>query len=173
MVSYGIIFVDDDALIENIEIQINQEIKFVNVNTWKVYEQYTFNKKKIQRQLGVFNGSFDYFPIAQLALESRRGDLNGYQLKGMTESIPAYLSIDLSAATFDNISQTYDVTESVSGMFYDIFLEVKDYLNFTFTLHKRKDGEWGPTKVLENGTVIAAGIVSSVTSGFADMCVAR
>ena len=38
---------------------------------------------------------------------------------------------------------------------------------------ERKDGEWGPTKVLENGTVIAAGIVSSVTSGFADMCVAR
>ena len=173
MVSYGIIFVDDDELIENIEIQINQEIKFVNVNTWKVYEQYTFNNKTFKRHLGFFNGSFDYVAIEKLSLEDRRRDLNGYQLKAMTESAPVLKSIDLSTATFDNTSQTYDVTNSVSGMYHNIFLEMQEYLNFKYTLHKRKDRKWGPTKVLENGTIITAGIVKSLTSGFAEMCVAR
>jgi hypothetical protein len=69
------------------------------------------------------------------------------------------------------MSQSFDVTNLVGGTFYYIFQELQTYLNFTYSLHKRKDGKWGPTTVLANGSVIAAGITKSVTSGFAEMIV--
>ena len=173
MVLYGVIFVDDIKVIDNIQTRIDQDIKFVDAETWKVYEHYTFNKKTIKRQLGFFNDPFDYVPIVQLAFEDRRSDLNGYNIKAITESLQPYVSIDLASSTFDEASQTYDVTKSVTGMFYDIFLNMQEYLNFTFTLHKRKDGKWGPTEILANGTIVTAGIIESVTSGFAEMCATR
>ena len=48
---------------------------------------------------------------------------------------------------------------------------MQDFLNFTSTLHKRKDGAWGPTTVLPNGTIQARGITESLSSGFGEMIV--
>ena len=56
-------------------------------------------------------------------------------------------------------------------MHYELYLSLQDFLNFTATLHKRKDGKWGPTTVLPNGTISAVGITESLTSGFAEMIV--
>ena len=64
---------------------------------------------------------------------------------------------------------SYDVTNSTEGMHYELYLSMQDFLNFTATLHKRKDGEYGPTTVLPNGTIEARGITESLTSGFAEM----
>ena len=58
-------------------------------------------------------------------------------------------------------------------MFYEMFLVMQKYLNFTSSLHKRKDGKWGPSIILENGTLITGGIIHSVASGFAEMLIAR
>ena len=59
-------------------------------------------------------------------------------------------------------------------MFYDMFLTLQEKLNFTATLHKRKDSHWGVAKVLGNGTVIASGgIIEDVALGDAEMIVAR
>ena len=58
-------------------------------------------------------------------------------------------------------------------MLHEMFLVMQKELNFSATLHKRKDGKWGPTLVSPNGTIEAHGIVRSVTSGFAKMIVAR
>ena len=91
---------------------------------------------------------------------------------GKTTGTP-YTSIDLTTATFDEKSQTYDVTKSVTGLYHEMFLEMQKMLNFTSTLYKRKDGEWGPTTVFKNGTILTGGIVESLTSGFAEMIVAE
>ena len=81
---------------------------------------------------------------------------------------------DLSSAPFDEKSQTYDVTHFTKGMFYDIFLALQEKLNFTATLHKRKDGYWGVAKILENGTVIpSGGIIEDVALGDSEMVLAR
>ena len=48
---------------------------------------------------------------------------------------------------------------------------MQKYLNFSATLRKRKDGKWGPTTVLGNGTILTAGIVESLTSGIGEMIV--
>ena len=66
---------------------------------------------------------------------------------------------------------SYEVTKSTEGMHYELYLSMQDFLNFTATLHKRKDGAWGPTTVLPNGTIQARGITESLTSGFGEMIV--
>ena len=89
----------------------------------------------------------------------------------MTEDSPPFIYLDLPSATYDETSETFDVTKSVDGMYYEMFLIMQKRLNFTATLRKRKDGKWGPTTVLENGTIITDGIVKSLTSGFGEMIV--
>ena len=66
---------------------------------------------------------------------------------------------------------SYDVTKSTEGMHYELYLNMQDFLNFTATLHKRKDGAYGPTTVLPNGTIQARGITESLTSGFGEMII--
>ena len=171
MTSFGIIFADNVEVIDDLPTKINQDIVFVDVKTWKVYENYAINDKVIKHQLGFFNNSLEYVQTMKSSFENRRGNFHGYQMKAMTEHGPPYLSIDLSFAKYDDMSHTYDVTNSISGMFHGIFEDLKESLNFTSSLHKRKDGKWGPTTVLGNGSVIAGGIIKSVTSGFAEMAV--
>ena len=168
-VRYGIIFVENIQAVNDLQIKINQDIIFVDVETRRVYENYAINDEVIKRQLGYFNNLYKYVQKMKLSFEERRGNFHGYQIKAMTEHYPPYLSIYLSSAKYDEKSQTFDVTNLVGGTFYHIFQELQTYLNFTYSLHKREDGKWGPTTVLANGSVIAAGITKSLTSGFAEM----
>ena len=171
MTSFGIIFADNIEVIDDLPTKINQDIVFVDVKKLKVYENYSFNKMIIKRQLGFFNNLFEYVQTMKLSFEDRRGNFQGYQMKAMTGHYPPFLSIELSSAEYDEMSKTFDVTNSVEGMFYYILQDLQEYLNFTSSLHKRLDGKWGPTTVLANGSVIAGGIVKSLTSGFAEMIV--
>ena len=169
--SFGMILFDNHEVIDDLPTEINQDIVFVDVETWKVYENYAINDKVIKRQLGFFNNMFKYVPTMKLSFEDRRGNFQGHQMKAMTGHYPPFLSIELSSAEYDEMSKTFDVTNSVEGMFYYILQELQEYLNFTSSLHKRLDGKWGPTTVLANGSVIAGGIIKSLTSGFAEMIV--
>ena len=171
MTSFGIIFADNIEVIDELPTKINQDIVFVDVKTWKVYENYAINNIVIKRQLGFFNNSLEYVRTMKQSFEDRRGNFHGYQMKAMTGHYPPFLSIDLSSAEYDEISETFDVTNSVEGSFYYILKELQEYWNFTSSLHNRLDGKWGPTTVLANGSVIAEGIAQSLTSGFAEMIV--
>ena len=169
--SHGIILVDNTKVIDSLPTKINQDILFVDITSRRVYENYAINDEVIKRQIGFFNNLYKYVRTMKLSFEDRRDNFHGYQMKAMTEHLPPYLLIDLSFAKYDDMSHTYDVTNSISGMFHGIFEGLKESLNFTSSLHKRKDGKWGPTTVLANGSVIAGGIIKSVTSGFAEMAV--
>ena len=167
--SFGIILAESIDVILDLPTKINQDIVFVDVKTWKVYENYAINDKVIKRQLGFFSNSLVYVQTMKLSFEDRRGNLQGYQMKAMTNHYPPFISISYLSAKYDEMSKTFEVTNSVDGMFYDIFQDLQEYLNFTSSLHNRLDGKWGPTTVLANGSVIAGGIAESVTSGFAEM----
>ena len=169
--SHGIVLVDNAEVIDSLPTKIKQDIFFVDIKTRRVYENYAINDEAIKRQLGFLNHLYKYVKTIKMSFESRRGNFHGYHMKAMTENLPPFLSVALSSAGYDERSQTFDVTNSVEGMFYYIFQELQEYLNFTYSLHKRKDGKWGPTTVLANGSVIAAGITKSLTSGFAEMIV--
>ena len=169
--SHGIILVDNTKVIDSLPTKINQDILFVDIKSRRVYENYAINDEVIKRQIGFFNNLYKYVRTMKLSFEERRGNFQGYQMKAMAGHYPPYLSIELSSAEYDEMSKTFDVTNSVEGMFYYVLQELQEYLNFTSSLHKRLDGKWGPTTVLANGSVIAGGIVKSVTSGFAEMIV--
>ena len=169
--SHGIILVDNIKVIDSLPTKINQDILFVDIKSRRVYENYAINDEVIKRQLGFFNNLYKYVRTMKLSFEDRRGNFQGYQMKAMAGHYPPFLSIELSSAEYDEMSKTFDVTNSVEGMFYYVLQELQEYLNFTSSLHKRLDGKWGPTTVLANGSVIVGGIIKSVTSGFAEMIV--
>ena len=160
-------------MIEALSTEINQEIQFVNTETWEVYEHYTVNNEKIQTKLGVFDKNFRFIPTTLQSFVQRRGNFHRYNLKAITEEEIPYIKIDLSLPNYDETNQVYDVTEKVEGMYYDIFQILQEQLNFTASIHKRKDGKWGPITKLENGTILTAGIASSITSGFAEIVATR
>ena len=127
-----------------------------------------------KNQLGFFNAAFQYQPIIEKSFLDRRGNFQGYKMKAMTEQVPSpYVYIDLKNAQLDETSQTYDVTHSTQGMFYDIFMILQEKLNFTATLHKRKDSQFGYAKVLTNGTIITSKVHADVAEGDAEFIVAR
>ena len=66
IVRFGLIFVDQVSAINDLPTKINQDIKFVDMQTWKVYEHYEINKKFIKNQLGLFNKTFQYVPIIKV-----------------------------------------------------------------------------------------------------------
>ena len=167
--SFGIIFVHHTKFIHDLPTKINQNVQFVVVGTWKVYECYTINGIKIMKQLGFFDVDFHYIPITTLSFEERRSNFHGYKTKIMTDEWPTRSTFNSKPATLDVKSQTYDVTNLTKGIEYDLLMDMQNYMNFTTTIHKRKDGQWGPVTILENGTIFTAGIVESVTSGFAEM----
>ena len=160
-------------MIEALSTEINQEIQFVNTETWEVYEHYTVNNEKIQTKLGVFDKNFRFIPTTLQSFVQRRGNFHRYNLKAITEEEIPYIKIDLSLPNYDETNQVYDVTEKVEGMYYDIFQILQEQLNFTASIHKRKDGKWGPITKLKNGTILTAGIASSITSGFAEIVATR
>ena len=156
---------------EGLSTKINQEIQFVNTESWEVYEHYTINNEKIQRKLGFFDKNFKYIPTTLQSFVQRRGNFQGYHLRAITEEDPPTIKINLSSTNYDEINQVYDVTENIEGMYYDMFRILQKQLNFTTSIHKRKDGKWGPITMLENGTILTAGVPNSLTSGFAEIAV--
>ena len=171
MISYGIIFVNNTKTIESLATKINQNIQFVDVNTWRVYEHYKINKEKIMLELGFFSNNFTYIAATNSSFEERRSNFQGYQMKVMTGLFSPYIIIDYNTAILNIESQTYDVTTSVKGLDIDLFQDMQNYMNFSTTLHERQDKKWGPITALDNGTIIPRGIVESVTSDFAEMIV--
>ena len=65
IVKSGLIFVDQAKVINDLPTKINQDIKFVDMQTWKVYEHYKINKRTIKNQLGFFNSAFQYVHSVQ------------------------------------------------------------------------------------------------------------
>ena len=171
-IKFGIIFIKRIQTLNDLSTKINQDIKFVDIQTWKVFEHYKINNQKIMNYLGFFNNSFNYIPVIDKSFENRRGNFQGYHIKAMTEIAAPYTMVDVSKSIYDEDSKTYDVTKTANGFFIEeIFLDMKKWFNFSASLYKRKDGKWGPTIVLDNGTILAGGIVESLTSGFAEMMV--
>ena len=65
------------------------------------------------------------------------------------------------------------MTHHTKGMYYDIFKILQEYLNFTATLHKRKDSKFGVAQVSSNGTITTTYLHADVATGYADIALAR
>lgn len=131
----GIIFTKGIEDIYDMVSEINQDIMFIDTLTWNVYEHYTINEENVFNLLGFFNNtSFQYQPLIKLSFYERRGNLQGYEMKVMSEEIGPFIYFDLTNAPFDDKSQTYDVTYSTQGnIHYSIHYNIFFFFNGTIS----------------------------------------
>ncbi len=61
-------------------------------------------------------------------------------------------------------NKTYDVTNHVSGLFYQVLVHLAANLNFTYSIYKREDGVWGSLD--DNGKT--TGMLSDLEQGLVD-----
>ena len=103
---------------------------------------------------------------------ARRADFHGAKLTGLTEEWLGIEIGNLESAPYDVIEDRYDVTNLVSGAFYDILKNLESSLNFTTKLYKRKSGGWGLPIEYPNGTIdLGSGMVKDLVTGSADLLV--
>ena len=163
------IFIENTNAMDELSTRINQDIKFIDINTLKVFEQYSINGEYKTNQLGFFNSNYQYQQVIDTQFLERRSNFHGYHMKAIADEVGPFVYFNLSTATLDETTQMYDVTHSTKGMYYDLFLALQEKLNFTAKLYKRKDSKWGMVNLLSNGSVIASGMHADLAEGDAEI----
>ena len=156
---------EHDSMFEN--IQINQQVYFITPSL-DLFEKYVVNDQIIVNKIGHFVNE-TYVPnisVEQNFLR-RRQDFHGFEMIAMTEELEQAIEImNLENAIYFPSNQTYDVTNSVQGPFYEVWKNLEKVFNFSTKLYKRKDEIWGVPIKLSNGTIeISEGMVKDVWSG--------
>ena len=125
--------------LNNENVEINQQIYFLT-SSLELHEMYTVNGHVITKKLVYFVGNL-LIPIDSIEqnLLKRRKNFHGFQMIGMTDTIPSAIQINIENATYFSSNQTYDVTNSMQGSYYDIWKNLEIVLNFT-TKEKRETG---------------------------------
>ena len=160
-----ILIQDHDVIFEN--IQINQEVYFLSPSL-DLFEKYIVNHQIIIQRLGNFvNDSFIPNTLVKQNFFKRRQDFYGFGMIAVTEEIESAIEINLKNATYFPYNQTYDVTNSIQGSFFDIWKNLETTLNFTTKIYIRKETKgWGVPNELSNGTILLSdGVVKDVWSG--------
>ena len=111
----GIVFIDKIEMIGELSTRINQDIKFIDITTWKVYEHYTINREIKINQLGFFSSVYQYRPIIKSTFLERRGNFQGYKMKAMTEEIGPYVYFDLCV---DHVISTGSQLTNLASFFF-------------------------------------------------------
>ena len=119
MVLFGVIFVDHINVIDELPSKINQDIKFVDTQTWMVYEHYTINKMKIKRQIGFFNDFTNYVQTENLNFNERRSNFQGnvhskLEVQCAHSNVPC-TSMTEQPATYHYGFQSKDKISSISS----------------------------------------------------------
>ena len=76
----------------------------------------------------------------------------------------------MKKAKFVSEKDLYDVSYATHGWFHDIYLVMKNRLNFTGNLYRRKKShDWGTIDAMPNGTLLYTGMFESMFKGQAEM----
>ena len=167
--------IEDKSNLYTLNINIGTEMYFLDYKTLKIFESYVINGRHIVKYFGQFQmhdqinfvKTDDYIP----SLIKRRSNFHGMQLIGMTEYEPPMIYFPRDFAkkvTYFSNNDTYDMTYLVSGYFIDALHSLEKKYNFTMKLYKRNDGGWGMPETLENGTVVATGMLQNMNDGTAE-----
>ena len=150
----------------NENVEINQQIYFLT-SSLELHETYTVNGHVVTNKLAYFVGNL-LIPIDSIEqnLWKRRKDFHGFQMISMTDTIPSAIQINIENAIYFPTNQTYDVTNSMQGSYYDIWKSLEIVLNFTTKIYKRKERNWGVPNQLSNGTIeLSDGMIKDVMLG--------
>jgi hypothetical protein len=161
-------------LLENLQLQINQEVYFLESSSLEVFETFEVNNIKTLMKLGMFANNGTFKP--ELAVEQkfilRRSNFQGVVLKAMTDREVPQIWFEegyKSFAPYYSNNKTYEVTGLTQGMYYEVLKTLETLLNFTTRLYRREDGSWGSGKLQDDGSYIANGMLKDLEDGNADM----
>ena len=111
------------------------------------------------------------FPMVTIV----KSDFGGITFKAMTHSYFPSIFIHENYTTTSQYfpeNQTYEVTNEVDGLYFDILQTLQKELNFQTKLYKRNDNVLGfPTKA-QNGTLIPNGALINIHEKSADFILA-
>ena len=166
----------DSLLDVNEEINIDQQIYFLTPSL-DLYEKYTINNHLIQQKLGHFVGG-TYIPEKSIEQNFllRRHNFHGSKLIALTVGPGRgnYIRIENKNATYFPSNKTYDVTGSVHGSVFDIWMLLQNNLNFTTRIYSRMDDKWGVPIQHANGSIsVPDGIIKDGMDGLADILLAE
>ena len=153
--------IKSESELAHVKLSLDSEIYFIDKKSFMVYETYTINNVHVAKYLGQFkieNGvSFIADKDFHSLLVKRRGNFHGIQIKAMVEYEPPMIDHPLdfaSKVTYFSNNQTYLMTNICKGVFIDVLNLLQERYNFSTELYKRKDGAWGVSEQLPNGTYI-------------------
>ena len=158
----------------HINLPLDSEVYFIDETTLKLYETYSVNNIHTTRYLGQFQIQDNIIFIStnfNPSFIKRRGNFHGSQLTAVTEEVLSIsqLTDDFkSKAIYFPNNQTYDVTDFIEGFSIDLLHSLEKLFNFSTRLYKRKDGLWGLSEKLQNGTFIPTGMLENLNDGSAD-----
>ena len=142
-------------------LTIGDRIFFLDVDTMKFFESYTIN--------GVIEGG----SVNQDSFNARRSNLRETHLNVLVEfsyDRMTSASLDTSVITTPSGDLMYLLSEhELQGVFAEVLKQLRAELNFTMTLLRRKDGDWGTANEGENGTTVWTGMLASLQKGEADL----
>ena len=134
--------------------QFNVDLYCVEGNI--VYEKYSIRSKTVFRKLERLHSGFP-ISIYNKKLE-RRSDLQGVELIVTT--------LNTKSRAIEGAVHGPPGTGKVTGYFGDLFMILKNKLNFTFTLQRPKDNKWGGK---DDGRKFGwNGMIGDVAEGLAD-----
>ena len=170
-----IVMLSEKEFFPDTKLNIDQEIYFFEIQTMQLYESYSVNNKDFRIMLGAIaqkTKTFEWKENVNSNFVKRRSNFHGLILRGMAEFSGDYLNADPIYRTENNYfanNKTYLVNGYIYGLFYDIFREIEDHLNFTTLLYKNEEEVWGYVYPQPNGTYLGTGIVGDVFFQRADL----
>ena len=156
----------------DLKIDIDKRVFFYNRRNLSLHELYTINEYRISRLLGsiipVRNGAKHvYKRVEKHPFLKRRSNFWGQNLAAVVEDQQPFIMFKpyIVPKAIDSNHYSLETLDVTYGLFYDVLKLMKKSLNFTTTLTRRFDGNWG--KKDKNGTW--NGMVKSLLDGEADL----
>ena len=150
-------------------VRLDQRVYHVASDSGIVLETYTINGNAVRNILGkVVQNEYVPTAIGQLEFKKRRSNFHGYHVVAMTNAGPESVSFVKEyqkIAKYHENNQTFDVTNYAFGPYISYLNILAKEFNFTYSLYRRLDGNWGGVDA--NGKLI--GMVANLVEGSAEM----
>ena len=161
-------------VLETLECSIDEEVFMMNEVTKEIFEAYTINKVKTVRKIAWVDDDYTLHWLEDKNMITRRSNFHGLYLKSYTGSgsIGDWAKVKpnfASEAPYFANNGTYDVTNHLSGVVFDVVSIMKSELNFTTNYYKRKDNQIGAVIEYANGTYGGVGIIPDLFHGKVDI----
>lgn len=128
---------------------INEQVYFFDLDSQELFESYWINGIEVKHVLAIFTDVQGLTWIDHRLFLARRSNFQGLILKGLTERQPPFANF-IRHVDDDDMEPDPDDEELISmakveqnGFFYDILDYLKQDLNFSVAIFRRKDRRWG------------------------------